>query len=37
LLEDLSGVEVNGYRAPSFSVGKNNLWAFSRIAEAGYR
>jgi polysaccharide deacetylase family protein (PEP-CTERM system associated) len=37
LLEDLSGVEVTGYRAPSFSVGENNLWAFDCIAEAGYR
>ncbi len=28
LLEDLSGVEVKGYRAPSFSIGTGNLWAF---------
>jgi polysaccharide deacetylase family protein (PEP-CTERM system associated) len=37
LLEDVSGVEVKGYRAPSFSVGKRNPWAFDCIAEAGYR
>jgi polysaccharide deacetylase family protein (PEP-CTERM system associated) len=37
LLEDLAGVEVRGYRAPSFSVGKRNPWAFDCIAEAGYR
>ena len=37
LLEDISGVEVKGYRAPSFSVGKRNPWAFDCIAEAGYR
>jgi polysaccharide deacetylase family protein (PEP-CTERM system associated) len=37
LLEDLSGVEVKGYRAPSFSIGKKNPWAFDCIAEAGYR
>jgi len=37
LLEDLAGVEVKGYRAPSFSVGKRNPWAFDCIAEAGYR
>jgi len=37
LLEDLAGVEVKGYRAPSFSVGKGNPWAFDCIAEAGYR
>jgi polysaccharide deacetylase family protein (PEP-CTERM system associated) len=37
LLEDIAGVEVKGYRAPSFSVGKHNAWAFGCIAEAGYR
>lgn len=37
LLEDLSGVEVKGYRAPSFSIGKKNLWAFDCLQRAGYR
>ena len=37
LLEDTVGTVVNGYRAPSFSIGHGNLWAFDRIAEAGYR
>lgn len=37
LLEDIGGVEVRGYRAPSFSIGTNNLWAFDVLAEAGYR
>ena len=37
MLEDLSGREVRGYRAPSFSVGPRNPWAFDCIAEAGYR
>jgi polysaccharide deacetylase family protein (PEP-CTERM system associated) len=37
LLEDLSGAAVLGYRAPSFSIGKSNLWAFDCIAAAGYR
>jgi len=37
ILEDITGVEVKGYRAPSFSVGKDNPWAFDCIAEAGYR
>lgn len=37
ILEDLSGVEVKGYRAPSFSIGANNLWAFDCLARAGYR
>jgi polysaccharide deacetylase family protein (PEP-CTERM system associated) len=37
LLEDLSGTEVKGYRAPSFSIGPRTPWAFERIAQAGYR
>jgi len=37
LLEDLGGVEVRGYRAPSFSVGSTNPWAFDCILDAGYR
>jgi polysaccharide deacetylase family protein (PEP-CTERM system associated) len=36
LLEDLSGTEVRGYRAPSFSIGANNLWAFECLERAGY-
>ncbi len=36
LLEDLSGVEVKGYRAPSYSIGKANLWAHEEIEQAGY-
>ncbi len=31
------GGEVRGYRAPSFSIGSANPWAFDCIAEAGYR
>lgn len=37
LLSDIGGVEVSGYRAPSFSIGAGNLWAFDVLAEAGYR
>ena len=37
LLEDMSGQEIKGYRAPSFSIGTKNLWAFDCIAQAGYR
>ena len=37
ILEDLCGVEVKGYRAPSFSIGAKNLWAFDCLARAGYR
>ena len=36
LLQDTVGVEVLGYRAPSFSIGQANPWAFDCIAEAGY-
>ncbi len=36
VLEDISGGSVKGYRAPSFSVGPKNYWAFDCIAEAGY-
>jgi polysaccharide deacetylase family protein (PEP-CTERM system associated) len=37
ILEDISGQEVTGYRAPSFSIGSNNLWAFDCLLRAGYR
>ena len=37
LLEDIGGVAVQGYRAPSFSIGTGNLWAFDSLQEAGYR
>ncbi|MFO7190208.1 MAG: DUF3473 domain-containing protein [Pseudomonadota bacterium] len=37
VIEDAAGVEVKGYRAPSFSICERNLWAFDCIAEAGYR
>ena len=37
VLEDIAGVAVQGYRAPSFSIGEGNLWAFDSLAEAGYR
>jgi polysaccharide deacetylase family protein (PEP-CTERM system associated) len=37
VLEDVATQEVNGYRAPSFSIGPANPWAFECIAEAGYR
>ena len=37
ILEDLCGTEVKGYRAPSFSIGKSNLWAFDCLQKAGYR
>jgi polysaccharide deacetylase family protein (PEP-CTERM system associated) len=37
LLEDIAGTEVKGYRAPSFSIGTKNLWAFDELARAGHR
>ncbi|MDE2367623.1 MAG: DUF3473 domain-containing protein [Burkholderiales bacterium] len=37
LLEDIAGRPVLGYRAPSFSIGTGNLWAFDVLARAGYR
>lgn len=37
VLEDVGGVAVTGYRAPSFSIGHGNLWAFDVLQEAGYR
>ena len=37
ILEHVAGVPVVGYRAPSFSIGVANPWAFDSIAEAGYR
>lgn len=37
MLEDMSGSEVKGYRAPSYSIGKANLWAHEEIQDAGYQ
>ncbi len=37
LLEDLSGTAVAGYRAPSFSIGRDNLWALDVLANTGHR
>ena len=37
VLEDVSGSSIKGYRAPSFSIGRRNTWAFDCIADAGYR
>lgn len=36
-LEDTAGVAVLGYRAPSFSIGRANLWAFECLAQTGHR
>lgn len=37
ILEDIGGVPVVGYRAPSFSIGASNLWALDTLERAGYR
>lgn len=37
ILEALSGRPVRGYRAPSFSIGTANLWAFDVLAETGHQ
>ena len=37
LLEDISGIEVKGYRAPSYSIGRKNMWALDLLYETGHR
>jgi polysaccharide deacetylase family protein (PEP-CTERM system associated) len=37
LIEDASGAEVHGYRAPSFSIVKKSMWALDTLAELGFR
>lgn len=37
LLEDLTGSEVVGYRAPTFTITPATLWALDVLLEAGYR
>jgi len=36
LLEDLTGVAVAGYRAPSFSINKQSEWAFQILKDLGH-
>lgn len=36
LLEDLTGMPVNGYRAASFSIDAVNHWTHRELADAGY-
>ncbi|MBT1064827.1 DUF3473 domain-containing protein [Bowmanella sp. Y26] len=35
-LQDLLGEKIAGYRAPSFSIGYSNEWAFEILAELGF-
>ena len=37
VLEEIGGVKVTGYRAATFSIGASNPWAFTVLAEEGYR
>ena len=37
ILESLGGVEIRGYRAPTFSIGSRNEWAYDVLAETGHR
>ncbi len=36
LLEDISGTRVAGYRAPCFSIGRGEFWAYPVLAREGY-
>jgi polysaccharide deacetylase family protein (PEP-CTERM system associated) len=36
VIEDAAGVEVRGYRAPSWSITKSCLWALDILAEEGF-
>ena len=37
ILEQLSGKEVMGYRAASYSIGASNLWALNVLQELGFK
>lgn len=36
LLEDQCGIRINGYRAPSYSITKQSLWALEILVEEGF-
>ena len=36
ILEDISGTPVRGYRAASYSIGRDNLWALEVLQETGH-
>ncbi len=36
LIEDVIGKEVNAFRAPGFSITKNNLWALDILIQLGF-
>jgi polysaccharide deacetylase family protein (PEP-CTERM system associated) len=37
ILEDLTGEPVVGYRAPNFSIGRGQRWAYDVLLEEGFR
>ena len=37
LLEDITGERVLGYRAPNFSIGSTEAWAYDILLEEGFR
>jgi polysaccharide deacetylase family protein (PEP-CTERM system associated) len=37
ILEQLSGTEVIGYRAPSFSINDSNTWVYEKLIELGFK
>jgi len=37
VLEDIAGVRVSGYRAASFSIIPESVWAFEELERAGYQ
>lgn len=37
VLEDLIGKEVNSYRAPGFSIKKQNVWALEELVNLGFK
>ena len=36
-IEQIVGEQVNGYRAPDFSIVRHTLWALEVLAEAGFQ
>lgn len=36
LLEDITGIKINGYRAASYSITKKSLWALDTLIELGF-
>lgn len=37
ILEDVSGLPVSGYRAPTYSITQKSLWALDTLQELGFR